>query len=110
MLGLYNLNANVTEFSHQPKQYILYQNYPNPFNSVTLIKYMLPKSSIVSIKVYNILGEFVNALVNKKQPSGNYTVVWDGKDQNGIDVSSGLYFYTLKTNSTIESNKMILIR
>jgi len=80
--------------------YFLSQNDPNPFNSTTLIHYHLPavsyQQSAVSLKIYNILGEEVRTLISQEQRAGRYEVVWDGKDNQGKEVSSGVYFYRLE--------------
>jgi hypothetical protein len=77
----------------------LFQNYPNPFNSVTAIKYAVsngPSPLIhITLKIYNILGKEVRELVNKQQSGGTYTVYWDGKNNSGKEVASGIYFYQL---------------
>jgi hypothetical protein len=100
-----------------PEQYSLSQNYPNPFNPTTTIRYALPVQSTVSLKVYNILGQEVKALVNESQLSGNYAVLWDGKNNHGAQVSTGIYFYRLEVNGLGASNdsftqvrKMILLK
>ena len=97
-----------------PMNYAVAQNYPNPFNPETTIKYQLPKSSEVFIKIYNITGQLLKTLVDQKQPAGIYSITWDGKDELGQEVSSGVYFYQLRARSTkenfIETRKMILIR
>jgi parallel beta-helix repeat protein len=93
-----------------PKKFILYQNYPNPFNPTTTIKYALAKNSKVILKVYNVLGQEIRALIDKDQNAGYKTVLWDGKNKFGQDVSSGLYFYRLETNEYIKTMKALLLR
>jgi photosystem II stability/assembly factor-like uncharacterized protein len=85
--------------------YKLYQNYPNPFNPTTNIKYQITDNSFISLKVFDILGKEVATLVNKKLNSGTYEVTFDGSN-----LSSGIYFYKLKTDKFVESKKMILIK
>lgn len=77
-----------------PKEFILYQNYPNPFNPTTTIKYSLPVESLVSIYIFNALGEVIEELVSKVQSSGNYEVTW-----NAQNYSSGIYYYSFEVNS-----------
>lgn len=91
--------------------YILEQNYPNPFNPTTNITYVIPKTSNVSLIIYNALGEEVIKLVNNKmhQP-GKYTVVWNGRNEVGKLLSSGIYFYQLKTDEVTITKKMSLIK
>jgi hypothetical protein len=75
-----------------PKEFDLRQNYPNPFNPTTVIKYALPKACEVKIQIYNILGQKVRSLVDERQDPGHKMIHWDGKDDNGKEVSSGIYF------------------
>ena len=88
-----------------PTRYDLAQNYPNPFNPTTNIKYSLPKEGYVTLKIYNLLGEEVSSLVNKNQGAGNYTVTF-----NGIQLSSGIYLYQLKSGNFVETKKFILMK
>lgn len=93
-----------------PEKFELAQNYPNPFNPDTRIKYQLARQSHVRLTVYNAMGQKIRTLVSKKQEAGSYEVKWDGRDQKGIPVSSGLYFYVIKTDAFKASRKMILMR
>lgn len=86
------------------------QNYPNPFNPVTTIEYYLPKSAEVKISVYNILGQKVSTLVNEYQTAGLRRVIWDGKDERGNSVASGIYFYKLSVPEFSKTKKMLLIK
>ena len=101
--------------SNLPSGYILSQNYPNPFNPVTTIRFKVEgeRSKVphpITLKVYNILGQLVKTLVDEEKSPGTYQVVWDGKDQNGEEVSSGIYFYKLKAEDYTETKKMILLK
>ncbi|MCK4418044.1 MAG: T9SS type A sorting domain-containing protein [Candidatus Latescibacteria bacterium] len=82
-----------------PKNYDLAQNYPNPFNAVTSIHYQLPEREVVSVEVYNTLGQLVRTLVGQEQPAGYYTVQWDGKDDFGREVTSGIYLYKIRAGN-----------
>ena len=93
-----------------PNTYALHQNYPNPFNPETIIKYQLPKISDVELKVYNLLGQVVATLLNEKQSAGYKSVVWDGTNQYGSKVSSGMYFYVLKAGEFRSVKKMMLLK
>jgi predicted CXXCH cytochrome family protein len=93
-----------------PKVFALFQNYPNPFNPITQIKFSIPKRSRVELSVYNILGQKVKNLVNEEMEAGNYIATWNGKDEKGFDVSSGIYFYKLNSKDYSETKKMLLIR
>jgi len=88
----------------------LSQNYPNPFNPMTTIDYMLNTPSMVNLTVYNLKGEKVKVLVEEDQKEGRYQVLWNGKDDTGRRVSSGVYFYILKINEKELVKKMIMIR
>ncbi len=99
-----------------PKVFELYQNYPNPFNVSTMVRYSIPDRDIerrpyhITLKIYNILGQEVRTLVDQEQPTGDYRVLWDGRDNSGKDVSSGVYFCRLKTGKFTRARKMILLR
>ena len=93
-----------------PKTYELANNYPNPFNPSTTIEYGLPKAGHVSIKIYNVLGQKVRTLLNGQRPAGRFKVVWNGRDDFGNNVSSGMYFYRLKTDAAVLVKKMILLK
>ena len=100
------LEENVTTI----KEFKLFQNFPNPFNPSTNINYQIPKVSHVTLKIYNTLGQHIKTLVDEKLESGKYGVVWDGKNEIGLNVASGLYFYRLDSPAYVKTVKMILIR
>ena len=85
-------------------------NYPNPFNPETTISFTLNKDSQVKVEVFNILGQHITTLLNEYQTSGTHTVVWNGKDKNNNDLSSGIYFYKLISDNHTKTNKMILLK
>ncbi len=98
-----------------PIEYALKQNYPNPFNPSTRINYQIPDGGLVSLQVYNLLGEVVATLVNEEKPAGSYEVEFSAKggSASGGDASSlpsGIYFYKLQTGSFVETKKMVLLR
>ncbi len=94
-----------------PKAFTLDQNYPNPFNPTTTIYYRLTEPGEVNLVVYNILGETVRTLVTGAQPAGEFSVVWDSRDQNGQAVASGIYLYRLVVNGTQSiTKKMVLMK
>ena len=93
-----------------PLEFALMQNYPNPFNPSTTIDYQMPSPSHVEIAVYNILGEKVSTLVNELQPAGYYTVQWNGRNDAGVQMASGLYFYRMRAADFSGLNKMLLIK
>jgi len=88
-----------------PEVFILNQNYPNPFNPITTIRYSIPKSSFVILKVYDILGNEVASLVNQEKPIGNYEVKFDASR-----LASGIYFYQLKADGFSDTKKLILMK
>jgi photosystem II stability/assembly factor-like uncharacterized protein len=98
------------EITEIPTNYSLSQNYPNPFNPSTTIRYTLPKTAKVVLKIYNFLGQEVRTLVNEKQSAGEKSAVWDGRDRFGKEVSSGIYIYQMKAGDYVKSHKMILLR
>ncbi len=97
-------------FQNLLESFSLGQNYPNPFNPVTTIQYDLPVASFVKLEIFNIRGELIRSLVNSERPAGEYRVLWDGKNDDGVRVSSGLYFYKIETNSFTKTRKMIFTR
>ena len=88
-----------------PQETVLYQNYPNPFNPATLIKYVLPGRSDVTLTVYNTLGQRVAVLVHETQERGYHQASFDG---GGL--SSGVYFYRLQAGSSVTTKRMILLK
>jgi len=92
------------------KKLFLFQNYPNPFNPSTTIQYDISKATRVKLEIYNTLGQKVRELVNDIQPIGRYWVVWDGRNDAGSIVSSGIYFYILNTPEYFQTRKMLLVR
>jgi hypothetical protein len=88
----------------------LYQNYPNPFNSKTIIRYFLRRDSEVNVTIYNILGQKVKNLVNCYQLSGHKSVIWDGTNQKGKGVASGVYFYRIRAGNFVQYKKMLLLK
>jgi hypothetical protein len=111
-LGVFRLvyDAKQEHITGIPRTYELFQNYPNPFNPQTLIKYDLPNPGPVNITVYNILGQRVKTLVDSHQDAGHKSVNWDGKDDKGEGVASGIYFYKIKTEGFEKTKKMILLK
>lgn len=94
----------------QINNFHLCQNYPNPFNPETVIEYVLPVNSEVNISIYNILGRHIKTLIDEYQTIGYRKVKWNGTDRAGREVSSGVYLYTLKTDTIVEVKKMLLLR
>ena len=122
-LTLYNDTTTSVEWteSEKPEKLTLFQNYPNPFNPVTVIQYAVgggvgkaadgrPRTADISLKIYNLLGQLVRTLVDEKMVPGNYQVIWDGKDDRGKEVASGIYFCKLKAISFLKIRKMVLLK
>jgi hypothetical protein len=93
-----------------PTEFGLKQNYPNPFNPETNIQFMVPKASNVSIEIFNILGQRVKSLVSESKEAGVYSVRWDGANEDGQNVPSGVYFYKMVAGDFAQTNKMIMLR
>lgn len=93
-----------------PVSFELGQNYPNPFNPNATIEDALPKAVKVQLRVFNILGQVVKTLVDEEKPVGCHQVVWDGKDEAGRPVSTGVYLYQIKAGDFVETKKMQLVK
>jgi len=93
-----------------PNDFQIAQNFPNPFNPSTVIKFGLPQSSFVTIKIYDMLGKEVRTLVNGERNSGFYNIQWNGDNDFGSKVSSGTYIYRIQAGSFIQTRKMILMK
>jgi hypothetical protein len=99
-----------TEEESKPTAFLLSQNYPNPFNPVTNFKLSLPKASHVKMEIFNIVGQRVKTLLDEDMRAGVFVVDWDGKDEKGVEVSSGVYFYRVVAGSFSDIKKMVLLR
>lgn len=116
ILALFNtiVNSQATSVVDRtvslPRAFQLRQNYPNPFNPATAIDYYLTKDSSVTLRIYNIQGRVVRTLVDAKQSPGEKTVRWDGKNDSGKVVSSGVYLYNLQAEGYSESRKMLFVQ
>ncbi|MFZ1291027.1 MAG: T9SS type A sorting domain-containing protein, partial [Melioribacteraceae bacterium] len=105
-LGGYGHIVGVEETdTFKPDVFALNQNYPNPFNPSTIISYSIPKQSMVSLKIYNVLGQLVTTLVNKQQNAGSYQYQF-----NASNLTSGIYFYSIKAGDFTKTQKMMLIK
>ncbi len=102
--------TGIVDESGLPSKFALHQNYPNPFNPSTTIVYDINKPSQVVLNIYDVLGRKVITLVNEFQTSKSYKIVWNGKDNNGRNVATGIYFYRLKTDFGTFSKRMNYIR
>jgi parallel beta-helix repeat protein len=93
-----------------PAVYALHQNYPNPFNPTTVMEYDLPRDSQVKITIYNILGQKVKVLVDEYQAAGYRAVQWDGCNDYGLEVSTGVYFYLMEAGKYRSAKKMLMLK
>ena len=93
-----------------PKDFGLSQNYPNPFNPETVIEYQLPEAGQVGLRVYSILGQEVRTLVNHAMPAGYHRVTWDGKNDSGQPLESGIYLYELRIGPLVKVKKTVLLK
>ncbi len=113
--GLLKFNARGTivvnlEGTRIPKEYCLRQNYPNPFNPTTTLRYELPEPGKVEVRIFDLQGRLVNQLVSEYQEVGKYSVVWNGCDNRGYQVPSGIYIYQLKSGSFCKTRKAVLMK
>jgi len=99
-----------TEEEGKLRPFSLSQNYPNPFNPVTSFKFTLPHASHVRIEVFNILGQKVRTLVDEDMRAGVFLVDWDGKDEEGVEASSGVYFYRIIAGDFSDIKRMVLLK
>jgi hypothetical protein len=105
-----NMLTSKLEQATLPTTFALGQNYPNPFNPETVIEFALPTTGEISLRIYNVAGQLVRTLVSGTTPAGYYQVRWDGRDANGSNVSSGVYFYKIDTKNFSETRKMLLVK
>ena len=96
--------------SRLPSAFTLQQNYPNPFNSGTVIRFELPKPGETELAVYNLVGQKVVSLVNSVREAGSYSLRWDGQNDVGQSLASGVYFYRLQAGEQSETRKLLLLR
>jgi hypothetical protein len=98
------------QVNSRPIGFELGQNYPNPFNPTTAIAYMLRKKALVKLEIYNLLGQRVKTLADDYQSPGSYRILWDGKNQQGETVASGMYFYKLDVDGVSRTKRMVLMK
>jgi len=93
-----------------PTEFSISQNYPNPFNPVTKIQFQLPAAGVVTVNIYDINGRLVKELFSGEKEAGRYTLGWNAKGLNGMQVASGVYFYSVQFNNTLLTKKMIYLK
>lgn len=101
---------NGGEQAQNPEQFELVQNYPNPFNPETLINYQTPEDGRVELTVHNLLGQTIRILVSENLRAGAHQIKWDGSDDFGNRVTSGLYLYRLKAGQFVSTKRMVLLQ
>ena len=104
-----DVSVNIIE-QNIPLVFSLDQNYPNPFNPITRIDYELPKTELVSLKIFDIMGLEVVSLVNEIQKLGQRFALWDATNNLGQSVSAGMYIYTIQAGEFIKTKKMVLLK
>ena len=97
-------------FTAMPKKITLNQNYPNPFNPQTTINFELPTKSYIKLQIYDIYGKLIKTLVNSQKTEGYYSVIWDGRNEKGNFVESGVYLYQLKNSENTKTKAMTLLK
>jgi len=103
-------DVTAREATGSPASYHLFPNYPNPFNPETQIRYQLPKRADVQIAIYSISGQLMKTVLDESQPAGTYIARWDGTDEQGQHVASGVYLYALKAGEFVQVRKISLVR
>ncbi len=96
-----------------PTTFRLYQNHPNPFNPTTTIRFDVPGSAArvpVTLAIFSVRGERIRVLVEAERAPGTYSETWDGRDDNGVAVGSGVYFYSLRAGTQQTSRRMVLLK
>ena len=102
--------AGVLELQSTPREFALHQNFPNPFNPDTTIKYDLAESADVTLQIYNVLGQVVRTLVaSEAQDAGRYQIRWNGMDERGVPVSSGIYFYQIAADGKFSDVRKLML-
>jgi len=99
-----------TEKETLPETFELEQNYPNPFNPVTTIRFALPQNTRVTLKVFDVVGREVQTLVSSELTAGTYDVQWNGRNQAGLPVASGVYLYRLDLGTQVMTRRMVLVK
>ncbi len=112
LMVMYNNNTLIPNSDTDIPEYTtrLLGNYPNPFNPETKITYSLANAGNAELSIYNIKGQRIKTLVNDHVEAGEHSIIWNGKDNNNSDVSSGVYFYRLKTADGVQNRKMLLLK
>jgi flagellar hook assembly protein FlgD len=104
------MEEKYAEFQTAPTNFELSLNFPNPFNPATTIRYALPQAEIVTLQVYNLLGEVVATLVDHEpKEAGYHLAIWNGRNTAGSAVANGVYFYRLRAGNFLQTRKMVVV-
>ncbi len=103
--------TDTSDIEPLPQDFVLFQNYPNPFNSNTMIQFQIAEPSDIRLRIYNLMGNEVRTIVNERNKSvGSYQVSWNGKDNHGIEMPSGIYMYELRAEGFVKRKKMVMVK
>jgi hypothetical protein len=107
-----SLGTDISDYDRRnlPEHFELEQNYPNPFNPETTIGYSLSTKDRVCIEIYNLLGQRVRTLADEVKSAGNYSIKWDGRSSEGLQLGSGIYLYRMQVGDFVQSRKMLLLK
>ncbi len=108
--GSFSYSQAISVVLALPKNYQLLQNYPNPFNAETVIQYQLPTTGNVELIVYNVAGQKIRTLMNEQQDTGYHQIQWDGKNEEGMQIPSGVYLYQLRIDEFVQTKKMLMLK
>lgn len=108
--GNYEFSGVVQINTEIASAFQLYQNYPNPFNPATTISYSLSQAAHVNLEVFNVTGQEIYKLVDSEQNAGSYVITWNGRNNAGRNVASGLYYYRLETEGFSQFRQMLLVK
>ena len=101
--------ATVRVTSNEPLTYALYDNFPNPFNPSTTIRYSLKDAQHTKLTIYNALGQKIRTIVDEPRAAGIHTIQWNGRNDSGWQVSSGVYFYRIEAGKFVQTRKMMMV-
>ncbi|MFO7889502.1 MAG: T9SS type A sorting domain-containing protein [bacterium] len=110
VIAHFDKSTGIQENPDTPDKFLLKQNYPNPFNPETTIEYQIPVSGYINLRICNTQGQTLRILLDKYQVAGTHKISWDGKDDWGNLVSSGIYYYILKNDNTIKIKKLLFLK
>ncbi len=105
-----SVTVTVVNRAPVPDEFSLFQNYPNPFNVETVIEYNLAEDCHVELAIYNVLGQKIKTLVSQHQEAGHNTVRWNGRDDHGNEVASGVYFCQIQAGGYVNVKKMMSVK